>query len=214
MKIRFQKKFLLAVGCVYAVAATGLVTFGAYGTSVAAAAEPTWNAAQADNDRDDGGSGSANTVRLHLTPSSDKLASCMPNADVNVAVRLTTEQDGFDRFRITGRHLPPNTDFTVFLLEQAGSPFGAAEYIGDLHTNANGDGENTYRLIVQEAFASTLVNGQRVRVDLNRVGMWFADPKADDFCLGPGSPVTPFDGDNEAGVQAFNSANADPLPAP
>ena len=25
---------------------------------------------------------------------------------------------------------------------------------------------------------------------------------------------TPFDGDNEAGVQAFNSANADPLPSP
>ena len=44
--------------------------------------------------------------------------------------------------------------------------------------------------------------------------MWFADPKDDDFCLGPNSPVTPFDGDNEAGVQAFNSAKADPLPAP
>jgi hypothetical protein len=216
MKIQFHKKVLLAVGGVYAVAATGLASFGAYGTSVAAAAaEPTWSAAQAGNDRDDeGGAGSANVVRLHLTPSSDKLASCMPNADLNVAVRLTTEQDGFDRFRITARHLPPNTDFTVFLLEQAGAPFGAAEYIGDLHTDANGNGENTYRLIVEEAFASTLVNGQRVRVDLNRVGMWFADPAADDFCLGPGSPVTPFDGDNEAGVQVFNSANTRPLPAP
>jgi hypothetical protein len=58
------------------------------------------------------------------------------------------------------------------------------------------------------------VNGSRVRVDLNRVGMWFADPKDDDFCLGANSPVTPFDGDNQAGVQAFNSADADPLPAP
>ncbi len=53
-----------------------------------------------------------------------------------------------------------------------------------------------------------------MRVDLNRVGVWFADPLDDDFCLGPNSPVTPFDGDNEAGVQAFNSANAEPLPAP
>ncbi len=117
--------------------------------------------------------------------------------------------------RFAARRLPPNRDFTVFLLEQAGSPFGAAEYIGDLHTNANGNGQNTFRLIVQEAFSSTLVNGQRARVDLNRVGMWFADPKDDDFCLGS-SPqtVTPFDGGNEAGVQAFNSANADPLPPP
>jgi hypothetical protein len=65
----------------------------------------------------------------------------------------------------------------------------------------------------REAFASTLVNGHRVRVDLNRVSTWFADPKDDDFCLGANSPFTPFDGDNEAGVQAFNSATAAALPA-
>ncbi len=35
-----------------------------------------------------------------------------------------------------------------------------------------------------------------------------------DFCLGPSSPVTPFDGDAEAGVQAFNSANTEALLAP
>jgi hypothetical protein len=54
-------------------------------------------------------------------------------------------------------------------------------------------------------------------VDLNHVGMWFADPTADDLCLGKNSPVTPFDGDGEAGVQAFNSSNilpGAPLPAP
>ena len=46
--------------------------------------------------------------------------------------------------------------------------------------------------------------------------MWFADPADDDFCAAaPGiHGVTPFDGDNEAGVQAFNSANTQPLPAP
>ena len=69
-----------------------------------------------------------------------------------------------------------------------------------------GNAHNNLKLIVQEAFASTLVNGIRTRVDLNRVGVWFADPAGDDFCLGANSPVTPFDGDNAAGVQAFNSA--------
>jgi hypothetical protein len=44
--------------------------------------------------------------------------------------------------------------------------------------------------------------------------MWFADPAADDFCRSPNSPVTRFNGDNEAGVQAFNSADTAPLPAP
>ena len=156
----------------------------------------------------------ADSVELALTPSSQKLADCMPNASVNVAVKLTTDQRGFDRFDIRGRNLPPNRSFTVFLLQKAGAPFGAAEYIGDFTSNARGNAHNTFDLIVKEAFSSTVVNGGRVRVDLNRIGVWFADPMDDDFCLGAGSPTTPFDGDNEAGVQAFNSANADALPEP
>jgi hypothetical protein len=156
----------------------------------------------------------AETVELALTPSSQQLADCMPDASLKVKLKLTTDKRGFDSFSIKGRQLPPNTDFTVFLLEQPGAPFGAAEYIGDFTTNAQGNGQNTFNLIVGEAFSSTLANGGRVRVDLNRIGVWFADPLGDDFCLGQGSPVTPFDGDNEAGVQVFNSANADPLPQP
>jgi hypothetical protein len=152
-------------------------------------------------------------VHLELTPSSAQLARCMPDAKLDVTVDLTTDQVGFDSFKIRARHLPPNRDFTVFLLEQAGSPFGAAEYIGDFSTNAAGNGHNTFKLIVQEVFSSTLVNGARKRVDLNQVGVWFADPTDDEFCL-PGSAATPFDGDNEASVQAFNSANAEPLPVP
>jgi hypothetical protein len=153
-------------------------------------------------------------VHLSLTPSSPELADCMPHARVRVEVQLTTDQIGFDSFTVAARGLPRNTAFTVFLLEQADSPFGAAEYIGDIFTDGKGRAENTFRLIVAEAFSSTLVDGQRVRADLNQVGMWFADPADDDFCLGPDSPVTPFDGDDSAGVQAFNSLNADPLPAP
>lgn len=157
---------------------------------------------------------SAPEVHLKLTPSSAQLAKCMPHAKVSIEVELTTDRVGFDTFDVDASGLPRDTAFTVFLLEQADAPFGAAEYIGDITSNHKGRAENTFRLIVQEAFASTLVNGQRVRVDLNQVGMWFADPKGDDFCLGKNSPVTPFDGDNEAGVQAFNSLNTTPLPAP
>jgi hypothetical protein len=156
--------------------------------------------------------GTTDSVRLRLTPSSPELAQCMPDASVRVRVELTTDQIGFDSFRISARHLPPNRDFTVFLLQKAATPFGAAEYIGDFSTNQYGRGGNTFRLIVEEAFSSTLVQGARVRQELNRVGTWFADPADDDFCLGSGSPVTPFDGDNEAGVQAFNSANTHRLP--
>ena len=196
-----------------AVALATLATGGALaGTIGSAAASDSGNAVSAATFAAKNAGASAQ--RLQLTPSSAQLAACMPHAKVSVRVALRTSQTGRDVFHIEGEGLPPNRDYTVFLLETAGAPFGAAEYIGDLHADAKGRGANDFDLIVQEAFASTLVNGQRVRVDLNRVGMWFADPKDDDFCLGANSPVTPFDGDNEAGVQAFNSAKAAPLPAP
>jgi hypothetical protein len=155
---------------------------------------------------------SDNQVKFRLDPSSDQLAACMPKARLQAEVEFTTDQVGFDTFEIKARRLPPNRSFTVFLLETATSPFGAAEYIGDFTTDNKGNAKNEFRLIVAEAFSC---QRGRHRVDLTRIGVWFADPNDDDFCLGPsGGAVTPFDGDNEAGVQAFNSRNADPLPAP
>jgi hypothetical protein len=191
-----MRRTILAGAAAAALATTGAATAGAH---------------QHHHARQAG----AQATYLNLTPSSPQLASCMPNARLTVKVKETVDDVGFDSFKIKARHLPPNRDYTVFLLEQAGDPFGAAEYIGDFSTNKYGKGSNTFHLIVSEAFSSTLVNGQRVRVDLNRVGVWFADPAEDDFCFGPnGGKVTPFDGDDEAGVQAFNSANTNPLPAP
>ena len=153
-------------------------------------------------------------VHLKLTPSTPQLAACMPHARVRVEVELVTDKTGRDVLKLRARGLPPRKDFTLFLLQFAGPPFGAAEYVGDFTSNRHGKAKQVLWLIVQEAFSSTIVNGSRVRVDLNQMGAWFADPKEDDFCLGPSSPVTPFDGDNSAGVQAFNSAQSAPLPAP
>ena len=149
-------------------------------------------------------------VSFHLVPSSDQLRRCMPHAKVNITVKLRTDATGRDVFLVDASGLPPKTSFTTFLLEVPGAPFGAAEYIGDVNSDRYGKAHAEFELIVEEAFASTLVDGKRVRAELNHVGMWFADPTADDFCLGKNSPVTPFDGDDEAGVQAFNSSNSLP----
>lgn len=163
-------------------------------------------------------SAASNDVKFSLVPSSPDIASCLPRARATVRVELETAAKGRDEFTINTQGLPPKTDFTVFLLETPGSPFGAAEYIGDFTTDSAGKGHNTFKLIVEEAFSSTLVNGARVRADLNHVGFWFADPAGDDVCFGAGGgAVTPFDGDNEAGVQVMNSSNAlpgAPLPPP
>ncbi len=142
-------------------------------------------------------------MKLRLQTSSDELDKCFPHAWARVTVDLTTDDIGKDTFRIKASGLKPRTTFTVFLLEKAGSPFGAAEYIGDFTTDRWGKAHNTYQLIVEEAFAFNNETG--TRTDLNSVGFWFADPKADDSCLGAGSPVTGFDGDASAGVQMMNS---------
>jgi len=177
----------------------GTTAFGSPAASPAASAEAAAKAVP--------------VAKQRLKASSAELAKCMPKAKVNVRVELKTDAVGFDDFEISGKGLPKNTTFTVFLLEQADSPFGAAEYIGDITSNKKGRARNEFKLIVEEGFSSTLVNGQRVRKELNQVGMWFADPAGDDFCFGKGKgAITPFDGDDEAGVQAFNSRYATPLP--
>jgi hypothetical protein len=190
----------------FGLLAAGALTAAMAGGASASAAAPASAAAV---------SAAPSSVSLTLAPSSAQLAACMPKAKVDIRVALTTDAVGFDEFQVLATGLPPKTAFTVFLLQQADSPFGAAEYIGDITSDRYGNASNEFRLIVQEAFSSTLVNGHRTRVDLNQVGMWFADPAGDDFCLGAGQgPVTPFDGDNEAGVQAFNSLGSAGLPAP
>src|SRR3989441_1955708 len=91
--------------------------------------------------------GKPEVVELNLTPSSAQLAACMPDARVDVTVRLTTDLRGFDVFHVQGTGLPANTTFAVFLIEQAGPPFGAAEYIGDFTSDDHGMADNTLRLI-------------------------------------------------------------------
>jgi hypothetical protein len=156
-----------------------------------------------------GAGGGNHRIRADLAPSTPQLAQCFPHAKARVTVDLTTAAKGKDTFTVKASGLRPKTDFTVFLLEQAGSPFGAAEYIGDFTTDRRGEGTGQFTLIVEEAFAFD--NTTKVRKDLNAVGFWFADPKDDDQCLGAGSPVTGFDGDGQAGVQMMNSGH-DVLP--
>jgi len=153
-------------------------------------------------------------VKFKLTPSNDKIAKCMPKVKVNVAVALETDAKGFDTFTLDMSGAQPNTSFTIFLLEVPASPFGAAEYIGDANTDKYGKAHVELKLIVEEAFSSTLVGDKRVRKELDHVGMWFADQKDDDKCIGKSDVVTPFDGDNEAGVQAFNPAALPKAPLP
>jgi len=179
----------------YLLGATALAASALLCGSAYASAQPAEDAAATSNP--------PAQVKLQLQPSSTQLAGCFPDAKARVTVDLTTDAVGKDAFRIAASGLKPNTDFTVFLIEKAGAPFGAVEYIGDFTTDNSGSANNTFKLIVEEAFAFN--NETQVRKELNSVGFWFADPLDDDGCLGAASPVTQFDGDASAGVQMMNS---------
>ena len=150
-------------------------------------------------------------LRFELLPPAGTIANCIPNGRAEVTVFPKEEINGTDTLQLKASGLVPNIEVTVFLTELAAPPFGAVEYIGDFKTNAAGEGSFRANTIVNEAFASVTVGGTRVRTDLNHVVLWFADPADDDVCFAPNSgPVTPFDGDGNAGATILSSANSLP----
>jgi hypothetical protein len=145
--------------------------------------------------------------RVTLVPASDTILACLPNATATVTVLPKEDSRGVDTLDLNAQGLSPNTEFTVFLTESAIS-VGAVQYIGDFTTNSAGRGSMRVNTIVDDAFSSTVVNGARVRSELNHIVMWFADPNADNACFAPQTgPITPFDGDGQAGAAALSSKN-------
>nr|UXE45365.1 hypothetical protein Hi04_10k_c4711_00011 [uncultured bacterium] len=133
-------------------------------------------------------------------------STCFPHASAKVTVLPKEEVRGVDTLDLRAEGLPPYTSFTVFLTELADIPFGASEYIAEFTTNAAGKGSVRVDAVINEAFAFD--GTTHVRKDLDHVVVWFADPKDDDVCFGTGGgPVTPFDGDGEAGATVLSSKN-------
>ena len=146
---------------------------------------------------------SAEPFRFSLVATS---TTCFSNASATATLLPTEEDRGVDTLELKAKGLPPNTSFTVFLTELAEFPFGASEYIAEFTTNAAGRGSVRVNAVIEEAFAFD--GNTRVRKDLNHIVVWFADPKDDDVCFGPGGgPTTPFDGDGQAGATVLSSKN-------
>lgn len=100
--------------------------------------------------------------------------------------------------------LPPNTDFTLFVINTPNAPFVPAWYQGDIKTNASGNGVvDVAGIFSDETF---ILNSGPVAVETDHLGIWFADP-ADAVNAGCPDTVTPFDGDHNAGIQVLNTSN-------
>jgi hypothetical protein len=151
---------------------------------------------------------------------------CLEGAKANFDVHTTpTDNQIMD---VSVNHAPKNTEFELFITQQPNSPFGVSWYQADFTTNNQGNGEVRARGIFSEelfAFAPGVVKAPQVDnqdaeknpkydpVHTFHVGLWFGDPK-DAKEAGCSGKVTQFDGDHEAGIQAFSTRNFPDLKGP
>ena len=151
---------------------------------------------------------------------------CLKGAKAQVDVRTTpTDNQIMD---VTLNHAPKNTEFELFVTQQPNNPFGISWYQADFTTNNQGQGEVRARGIFSEelfVFAPGVVKAPQVDnqdaeknpkydpVHTLHLGLWFGDPK-DAKEAGCSGKVTQFDGDHEAGIQAFSTRNFPDLKGP
>ena len=105
-------------------------------------------------------------------------------------------------------NLPPNTEFTLFVINTPTAPFVPAWYQGDLTTNENGNGviDATGIFNAETFILNPGIVTPSAPVQLDHLGIWFADP-TDAANAGCAGTPTPFDGDHIAGIQVLNTSN-------
>src|SRR5438105_9153809 len=124
---------------------------------------------------------STSIVQFPLFPSGVK--ALFPKATgVVTIVQGNPEVSLFDTVTVDVSNMPPDTTFTVFLIEQATKPFGHVQYVADLHTRGDGSGDVTFQTITLVAFAADATNpgvsrdqsGDASGIQLEHLGMWFS----------------------------------------
>jgi hypothetical protein len=147
-------------------------------------------------------------------------AGCLPHA----AGRVTVRHDGpVERMTVDAWGLPADTEFDTFVIQVPNAPFGVSWYQGDLETNRGGFAHQEYvGRFSQETFAiapntapapsvhssptpDATSNPAFGPVHTFHIGIWFNSP-ADAVKAGCAGATTPFNGDHNAGVQVFNTA--------
>jgi hypothetical protein len=141
---------------------------------------------------------------------------CLERAYATVNIRSVGDNQTMD---VTLHRMPPNTGFTLFVLQRPDGPFGVSWYQGDIDTDATGTGSVRVKgIFSEEVFAiapgsvgAPQVDAQDARrnpafapVHTFHLGAWFAKP-AQAAAAGCSDTVTPFDGDHRAGIQALST---------
>jgi len=149
---------------------------------------------------------------------SPNIAACLPRAGGRVTI---TPGSLNDTMRVWVHGMPPRTGFDLFVIQQPTKPFGVAWYQTDVNVDRYGNGSATVRGVFDVETFSVSLGGTTTFSPTHQyhLGLWFNNPGTP-FKLGcePGatSPiVTPFNGEQHAGIQVLNTAqfpvNAGPL---
>jgi hypothetical protein len=148
---------------------------------------------------------------FRLVPSSPAIKSCLPHAGGLVTIIPGSQNDTMD-VSISG--MPRNADFDLFVIEQPNKPFGVSWYQTDVNVDRHGVGHATVRGIFDVETFSVSQGGSTAfgATHQYHLGLWFNDPNLP-FNLGcePNGPgkqavVTPFNGEQHAGIQVLNTA--------
>lgn len=153
-----------------------------------------------------------------LKPSSSAISACLPKAGGHVTI---TPGALNDTMKVSLHGMPANAGFDLFVIQQPTAPFGVSWYQTDIQVGGTGSGSATVKGIFDVETFSVSPGGTTTFSPTHQyhLGAWFDDPNVP-FSLGcePGatSPVvTPFNGEQHAGIQVVNTAqfpvNAGPL---
>jgi hypothetical protein len=154
-------------------------------------------------------SGAAQSFSFALQRSSPAITDCLPHAGGRVTIAPGSLND---KMRVTVHGMPANAGFDLFVIQQPTAPFGVSWYQTDVQADAYGNGSATVRGIFDVETFSVSPGGTTTFSPTHQyhLGLWFNDPNVP-FKLGcePGatSPiVTPFNGEQNAGIQVLNTA--------
>jgi hypothetical protein len=151
---------------------------------------------------------SSHSFSFALVPSPG-IHACLPHAGGRITITPGSEND---LMQVSVFGMPRNAEFDLFVIQQPGKPFGVSWYQTDVDTNVNGVGSASVRGIFDRETFSVSPGGTTTFPPTHQyhLGLWFNDPKLP-FKLGceptASAPVvTPFNGEQHAGIQALNTA--------
>jgi hypothetical protein len=144
-------------------------------------------------------------VSFALVPSPG-IQSCLPHARGEVTIIPGSQNDLMD---VTISGMPSHAEFDLFVIQQPNKPFGVSWYQTDVDANGNGVGHASVRGIFDRETFSVSPGGTTTFGPTHQfhIGLWFNDPNLP-FKLGCESApvVTPFNGEQHAGIQVLNTA--------